>query len=366
MVGITGGSPSAVQQSTMMTAPLFLRRSRRALSVVVLAAAGLFATAGWGPTGHRTIADIAQARLTPEATKAVGDLLGGRSLAEVSTWADEIRGNKAYDYIKPWHYVNIQVGAEGFIRERDCPREGCVVSAIEQNIATLKDPAATKEKKEEALKLLVHFVGDLHQPLHTGYGRDRGGNDIQVLFDLPPKSETPPTTPPPAPATGAAPTDATGQPKPDPKPEAKPESKPETAQEPPAKAGLPKTNLHRLWDSGILDACGKQWPAYVTELKPAITDAQAAEWVAVMDPGAWATESFKICVAEAYVLPKSGVIDQPYVDARIPTVNRRISQGGVRLAAVLNGIFASEKTVPAAQPVPASPTPSTQAPAPTK
>ena len=132
----------------------------------------------WGVVGHKTIAIIAQDRLTPAAQKAVEGLLGpDRDLADVSTWADsiiEIRPETA-----PWHYFNLNVRQpQGKFDIADvCKDHDCVVDQIRKDLGVLREPLASKKEKREALKFLIHFVGDLHQPLHCADDKDRGGNE---------------------------------------------------------------------------------------------------------------------------------------------------------------------------------------------
>ena len=107
------------------------------------------------------------------------------TLAEVSTWADQIRVQRPET--APWHYVNIPihlqlVESSGFDPTRDCPNEACVVAKIEQFERVLTDRQASDRQRLEALKYLVHFIGDVHQPLHASKNQDRGGNEVPVMF----------------------------------------------------------------------------------------------------------------------------------------------------------------------------------------
>jgi len=206
---------------------------------------------GWGRDGHRIIGTIATHYLTPEAKAAVTTFLGDQSLADVSTWADEIKSNRAYDWARPLHYANVQPGADGFNLKRDCPKEGCVVSAIIKYAKVLRSQDASPAERTEALKFLIHFVQDIHQPLHVSRARDKGGNDIKVEFFH------------------------------------------------------DRTNLHRLWDSGLIRRTKKPWSAYAAELQQGITPEQLAKWKST-DPVEWATESYRLTLSHAYgVLPVS-------------------------------------------------------------
>ena len=162
------------------------------------------------------------------------------------------------------------------------------MSAIIKYSKVLRDKKASRPKKIEALKFLVHFVGDVHQPLHLGNARDKGGNDIEVTF-----FEN-------------------------------------------------RTNLHKVWDSGLIRRTKKGWPEYAKDLAGTITAQQLDEWN-TLDPAAWATESYRLTVSNAYAIPKDGRISQAYFDKNIPVVNERLTMAGVRLAALLNTVFDDSK-----------------------
>jgi nuclease S1 len=121
--------------------------------------------AAWGKAGHRVVAALATSLLASETQRQVADLLDpGVTLADIATWADEVRPNRPTT--GPWHNVYIPRGASGYNAQRDCS-QGCVVSAIEQSLRLLQDPSKGRAVHQEALKWVVHFVADLHQPLHA-------------------------------------------------------------------------------------------------------------------------------------------------------------------------------------------------------
>ena len=156
-------------------------RFRKALAITV--ALTLLASPSpalaWGKAGHRVVATLATSLLTPEARSQFADLLGPNvTLAAISTWADEIRSSRPNT--GPWHYVNLPRDATAYDATRDCAR-GCVISAIEQSLRLLHDTSKDRAVREEALRWVVHFVADLHQPLHV-LADDRGGNDVLVQF----------------------------------------------------------------------------------------------------------------------------------------------------------------------------------------
>jgi hypothetical protein len=267
----------------------------------VLSGVLAFATiaGAWAPDGHRIIGEVATRSLSPEARAAVERILAGRSLAEVSTWADEVRGSEPYRWSAPLHYANIEPGAAAFDPARDCPAEGCIVKAIGDMTGVLRDPSTPDDKREEALKFLVHFVGDIHQPLHVSFARDRGGNSITVTVnDIP-------------------------------------------------------TNLHRFWDGGSVEAAGKDWPTYSADLIASITPDQRGAWSSA-DPTVWANESYQLSVSVAYIVPADGRLDQPYIDRAAAVARVRLATAGERLAGLLNDIFSPP---PAAEPPPAEAAP---------
>ena len=135
---------------------------------------------GWGQTGHRAIGKIAESYLSEKAKKSIQEIMGHESLAECSTWMDEVRSNKKYDYAKTWHYVTIPEGTDYKSVEHE--EKGDVYEAIGRMKKILKDKSSTKEQKVEAIRMITHLVGDMHQPLHVGNGEDRGGNNVKIKW----------------------------------------------------------------------------------------------------------------------------------------------------------------------------------------
>ncbi len=253
---------------------------------------------GWGRDGHRISAEIAAAHLSPAARVAVEALLDGAAMSDVANWADEIRDDPAYRWSEPLHYADVPAGEDRFILTRDCPAKGCVVSAIIRFDGALRGPGATAAERTEALKCLIHFVADAHQPMHVARAEDRGGNDVRVEF--------------------------LGK----------------------------RLNLHKVWDFALLDTVGKPWPAYAREIEAGLTAERVAEWSST-DPVVWANESYRLAVDHAYAIPDGGRLGRDYVERNIPIVNERLAKAGVRLAAMLNAIFA-DAAVPRAATVPAT------------
>jgi hypothetical protein len=255
----------------------------KSLFALVLSAALL----SWGVTGHRTIGKIAEGHLTTQAKAAVHELIGDTTLAGISTWADEVRSQPAYRNTGPWHYINLPVGlsfADFEAKVKGMTQEN-VYSALLQQERILGGTASTRREKIEALKYIVHFVGDLHQPMHVSREEDKGGNTIQLNYD------------------GSG------------------------------------TNLHALWDSKLIDHQGLTYEQMAATYDHA-TPAQIKQWQS--DPLIqWIWESYQASsklYAEADAM-KSRAIDDRYYQAHIAIVQDRIEKAGIRLAGVLNGVF---------------------------
>ncbi len=275
------------------------RTSKLWLALLVVGVVQSPRALGWDENGHQIVAAIAWEDLTPEARKTVEDLLkedADQSLTAASTWADRIKSDPGYNWADSLHYVNLAEGADAYDPQRDCASGDCVVAAIDRFTLVMRDPNAPLEKRREALKFVVHFVGDVHQPMHASRAADRGGNSIKVTFF-----------------------DA-------------------------------HTDLHTLWDKQLFRHAQKAWDAYGAELRKAITDEQRTTWAA-STPVEWATESWKLALGNAYV-PMDSELGQAYYDKNLPVMEERFKAAGVRLAAVLNGTY---KPQPPTASAPATP-----------
>jgi hypothetical protein len=142
-------------------------------------------TAGaWGMLGHRIVGQIADNHLSAKARKALRAILGDENIAMASNWGDFIKSDPAYNYLYNWHFVNLpegldRQGVNAFLDEEKTPN---VYNKIPEMIAVLKDPKSTADQKKMALRLLIHLVGDLNQPMHTARKDDLGGNKIYVTW----------------------------------------------------------------------------------------------------------------------------------------------------------------------------------------
>jgi len=258
-------------------------RQKAVLAVVVLFVCGAICHA-WGPDGHLIIAGIAESHLTPKTKTAISDLLDRKSLCDVATWADRVRKQPEYAWSDSKHGVTIRGDADSVDLKRDCP-DGCAVSAIVSLTDTLKRNNGSRKEREEALKFLVHFVSDLHQPIHVvSARRSKAAPENLTFFSKPVK-------------------------------------------------------LHTVWDGLMIVHADKPWEKYARELRNQIDPDEFAKWSAVMDPVVWANESHDLLERYAYDLPADGRIGQAYCDRCLPVLNEQMSIAGVRLATQLNAIF---------------------------
>lgn len=236
----------------------------------------------WGRTGHRATGEVAEQHLSKKAKQKVREILNGSNLAFVSTYGDDIKSDPAYRKYGPWHYVNLESGETKYSKEKANP-DGDLVQAINTSIAVLKDKNSTAEEKAFYLKMLVHFVGDLHQPLHAGRGEDKGGNDIQVRWF----------------GDGS--------------------------------------NLHRVWDSEMINDFQMSY-SELAHNSDELTKNEVREIQkgSVLD---WMYES-KALANEVYASVETGEkLGYEYMYEWFPVVHDQLQKGGLRLAKLLNEIF---------------------------
>jgi nuclease S1 len=273
------------------TAEVPLKKLISAILLLTLLPAQIFA---WGPKGHAIVGDIAASRLTAQTKANLKLLLGKDSLASIASWPDEVRKQRDESY--GWHFVDIPKDAAGFSEERDCFRpqdkhkdsetdhHNCVVDRIQMFAQVLGSENAGREQRLEALKWLVHFVGDIHQPLHA-VEEARGGNDIKL------------------PVFGSE------------------------------KCGDYPCNLHWVWDSILLEHRGQSEQAYVDRLQKLIRS-KGLEQKSGGSAVDWANESH--LQARVILDRKATAIDESYYEAYITLVDEKLALAGLRLGALLN------------------------------
>ena len=241
-----------------------------------------FAGNDWCKTGHRTTGEIAEKHLSKKAQKAIAELLEGQSLAFVANYADDIKSDPDYRKYGSWHYVNIDPEDKKYVREK-ANKGGDLLQAIEKSIAVLKDKNASREDKQFYLKMLVHFMGDLHQPFHVGRGADKGGNDIQVRW---------------------------------------------------FNEG---SNIHRVWDSQMIDSYQMSY-SELAENRKELTRKELKQMEAgqLLD---WVYESREMADVLYDSVEIGEKLGYEYMNKWFPTVREQLQKGGVRLAKVLNEIY---------------------------
>lgn len=259
-------------------------------AIAVLACLIVAPAQAWGPLGHSVVAELAQRHLSPAAEAEVERLLAPEhtaSLADVANWPDQMQDDPAmanlWKQTRSQHYINFHGGPScDYVPPRDCRDGRCVVAALQYYVGVLGDRGKPDSTRRQALKFVVHFVGDIQQPLHAGYRGDKGGNTYQVQFD--------------------------------------------------GKGG----NLHRVWDSGMLYTRGLNWQQYAQRLDSAVP-VKLPPPIAPLDDAyaQWAEESCRI-TAEPGFYPTNHKITPAYVQTWLPVADRRLREGGRRLAQVLN------------------------------
>jgi hypothetical protein len=233
----------------------------------------------WGPTGHRVTGWIADKHINKKARRELERILGGQSLAIASTWMDEVRSDSMYDYMTDWHWVTIHEGKTYQTSEKN--PKGDIIQTIEKVVAALKSKKLKAKEEAEHVKILIHLIGDIHQPLHVGLGNDQGGNDIKVMWF---RSES---------------------------------------------------NLHRVWDSDMIDDTRLSYTELAESLeKPDETKISSWQKSTVYD---WAAESMSY--RERIYDYGNGKLGYKYSYLNFHIIRYRLLQAGIRLAGVLNEIY---------------------------
>ena len=263
---------------------------KRLLVATVCLAAMLWASAAhaWGRDGHYVVAWIAYQRLEPAARAEIDRLLATEqtTLWDASYWPDEVaRGLAQYRHLAPYHYINVADDAAGY-DPLIASTDGDVAQGIAKFAEILGNRSEPDDKRLEALRFFAHFVGDIHQPMHVGRASDRGGNDLRVMFFN------------------------------------------------------RQTNMHAVWDSGIIQRSRTDWRGFAAELNGQIRPQDADAYIEVMDPVGWANESYRLVLDEIYnEYQPDQSLAAAYVDEKLPVVEDRLSMAGVRLATKLNRMF---------------------------
>lgn len=234
----------------------------------------------WGQVGHYVTGELAEMHLTDTARERVNEILGDVSMARATVWMDDIRSDSRYDHTNTWHWATIPEGMT--YEEAEQEEGGDIIWALETLIEKLKEGGLDEAEERDYLRMVMHMVGDIHQPLHVGTGEDRGGNDVRVHW------------------MGDS------------------------------------SNLHRVWDSDIINSFQMSFTELARELNTA-TPEQIEEWqqATVRD---WAYESVSYR-DRIYDLPDDMRIGFQYRYDNKDIVFKRVLQAGIRMAGVLNEIY---------------------------
>jgi hypothetical protein len=249
----------------------------------------------WGQEGHSVVAEIAEHRLDSATLEKIRLLLKTEipsatedtrvSLGSVASWADDYY-HAQHDETRNWHFVNIPYERATYDPQVDCKFDtkygDCIINAIERSRATLADCTKKPEERVQALKFIVHFIGDIHQPLHdTERNGDHGGNDVVVTF------------------FGKS------------------------------------VKLHAVWDSEIIMRTVFAWGAYVTRLETTWFPGRDLIGLDGGTPADWAVESHRFAREVAYEIPDGSILETDYFGKSLPIVDRQLALAGIRLAKFL-------------------------------
>jgi hypothetical protein len=244
-----------------------------------------FHSMAWGMLGHRVVGQVAESYLTRKAHLEVKKILGHESLAMASNWADFIKSEPAYNYLGNWHYINLPAGMSSSELEKKLQTD-TTTNAYTRILflsSELKNKALEQDKKVMYLKLLIHLVGDIHQPMHTGRFEDQGGNKIQLTWF--------------------------GQ----------------------------NTNLHRVWDSDLIENQNLSYTEYTKSIN--FIDKKRLHSLQQEGPAQWVIDSYKISNTIYSTIKAGDKLSYRYIYDHIEIANQQLLKGGVHLAALLNDIF---------------------------
>jgi len=239
----------------------------------------------WGMLGHRIVGEIANAYLTPKARKEIQKILGNESMAMASNWPDFIKSDPAFKYLDAWHYVDFDRGVN-FDQMQSALQKDTSVNAYNKLnflISELRKQSLSPEKKGMYLKLIIHIIGDIHQPLHVGYSDDKGGNDVKVIWF----NEA--------------------------------------------------TNLHSVWDSKLIEYQQLSYTEYAKAINHS-SETQRQTWIkgGLVN---WLWDSYQITETLYKDVNPGDKLSYRYNFDHIETLNKQLLKGGVRLDEVLNKIF---------------------------
>ena len=242
-------------------------------------------TMAWGMLGHRVVGQIADSYLTKKARKNIELILGGESVAMASTWADFIKSDPAYNYLSAWHYVDFDQPMAYPQMQSFLKQDTAVDAATKLNliISQLKNKNLEPDKKLLYLRMLIHIVGDVHQPMHTGHTEDKGGNGFKLFWFNKP------------------------------------------------------TNLHALWDSEMIDDQQLSYTEYANWINRSTKEQRTA--LQHDEISKWLYESSQISEKLYTEIKPEAHLSYRYTFDHIAIANQQLLKGGIRLAGILNELF---------------------------
>lgn len=245
-----------------------------------------FSSFAWGMLGHRIVGQIADGYLTAKARTEIQKILGTESIAMSSNWADFIKSDSTYRYLSSWHYINFKGGLpDDEVRtylKTDTATD--VYTRVNFIVKELKKKSLPADKKQLYVRLLIHFVGDIHQPMHTGRPDDLGGNRVRVLWF----------------GNG--------------------------------------TNLHAVWDEALIEHQQLSYTEYATAINHATLPQRQTWQKATLSD--WIVESYHLAeTLYPEITEKDQKLGFEYNFKHLATVNDQLLKAGVRLAGLLNSIF---------------------------
>lgn len=255
---------------------------RAMLALLLFVPASTFA---WGPNGHRIVGAVSLDYINSDTLAALQELMGTEDsdeLVQWCNWPDEYRSTEEGAWTYPQHFINMVPGESLYLKKRDCPTGLCVTEAISEYAGELGNKELSLEKRQQAFGFVCHFVGDLHQPLHAGFGHDRGGNDVDVVFN----DET--------------------------------------------------INVHHFWDSALINDRSDSWQSLYDLLSTRDQTNPAGDWHS-NEVVAWTNESHAFAETRSY--PGTQEISDEFADNSWDSIQVQLKKGGIRLAWILNTVF---------------------------
>jgi hypothetical protein len=251
------------------------------LLVLIIFSQAIYASDDWGQNGHRTVGEIAESYLKSKASRKINKILNGQSIADASTFADEIKSDKAYRKYNVWHYANAPLDQS--YEESEKNPDGDIVVGIQECIDKLKSKTLSKEDEQFYLKMLIHLIGDMHQPLHFGLEEDKGANDFKVKWFNKP------------------------------------------------------TNLHRVWDTQMIESYNMSY----TELTGNLPSLSKSEVKSIQSGTLleWVEDIREITKAVYQSAEQDENLSYRYMYDWFDTVKTQMQKAGIRLAVVLNEIY---------------------------